>query len=65
MKGPGGIVFDNVTFGYVPEREILKGISFEIPAGKKVAFVGPSGYSKSILYIVLLFIVAENQQSCD
>ncbi len=41
------IVFDNVVFGYDRDREILHGLSFEIPAGHQVALVGPSGAGKS------------------
>ena len=41
--------FDNVRFGYDADRTILHGVSFEIPAGKKVAVVGPSGAGKSTL----------------
>jgi ATP-binding cassette, subfamily B, heavy metal transporter len=41
--------FKDVSFAYDPNREILKGISFEIPAGKTVAVVGPSGAGKSTL----------------
>jgi len=42
FKG-GNIEFQNVTFGYHPERPILKDVSFVIPAGQKTAIVGPSG----------------------
>jgi len=47
--GTGGIVFDNVSFSYEPERPILKGISFEIPPGHSVAVVGTTGAGKSTL----------------
>ncbi|KQY89117.1 ABC transporter ATP-binding protein/permease [Pelomonas sp. Root1444] len=45
----GAVVFDDVRFAYDPVRPILHGVSFEIPAGKKVAVVGPSGSGKSTL----------------
>ncbi len=43
------LAFDNVVFGYEPERTILKGLSFEVPAGQQVALVGPSGAGKSTI----------------
>jgi ATP-binding cassette subfamily B protein len=45
----GAIRFEDVTFSYDPERQILKGLSFVVPAGKTVAVVGPSGAGKSTI----------------
>src|SRR6516164_1082836 len=45
----GAIRFVDVSFSYDPGREILKGLSFEVPAGKTVAVVGPSGAGKSTI----------------
>ena len=49
----GEIKFENVTFGYHPDRPILKNLSFTIPAGKKIAIVGPSGCGKSTILRLL------------
>ncbi|MFM9939530.1 MAG: ABCB family ABC transporter ATP-binding protein/permease [Hyphomicrobiaceae bacterium] len=46
--------FENVKFRYDPEREILGGLTFEVPAGKMVAIVGPSGAGKSTISRILL-----------
>jgi len=43
------IRFEDVSFHYDPDRPILKGVSFEVPAGKTVAIVGPTGAGKSTI----------------
>ena len=45
----GAIRFENVSFAYERERQILKGLTFEVPAGHTVAVVGPSGAGKSTI----------------
>ncbi|MSP02166.1 MAG: ABC transporter ATP-binding protein/permease [Acetobacteraceae bacterium] len=45
----GEVRFENVRFGYRPDREILHGVSFTIPAGKRLAIVGPTGSGKSTI----------------
>ncbi len=45
----GEVRFDNVKFSYTPDRTILDGVDFTVPAGKTVAIVGPSGAGKSTI----------------
>ncbi|WP_456309717.1 ABCB family ABC transporter ATP-binding protein/permease, partial [Siccirubricoccus soli] len=47
--GPGEVVFEDVQFGYRPDRQILKGVSFRVPPGKMLAIVGPTGAGKSTI----------------
>ncbi|KAM7046158.1 iron-sulfur clusters transporter ABCB7, mitochondrial [Molossus nigricans] len=54
------VAFDNVHFEYIEGQKVLSGISFEVPAGKKVAIVGGSGSGKSTI-VRLLFRFYEPQ----
>ena len=45
----GSVVFENVRFGYRPDREILHGVSFSVDPGAKLAIVGPTGAGKSTI----------------
>lgn len=47
MKGQ--VVFENVTFGYVPDKTILKNISLYAKPGQKIAFVGSTGAGKTTI----------------
>jgi ATP-binding cassette, subfamily B, heavy metal transporter len=45
----GALAFEDVCFGYDPDRQILNGVSFQIPPGGTLAVVGPSGAGKSTI----------------
>ncbi|MCS6933208.1 MAG: ABC transporter ATP-binding protein/permease [Acetobacteraceae bacterium] len=47
--GPGEVRFEEVRFGYRPDREILHGVSFTVPPGRTLAIVGPTGAGKSTI----------------
>ena len=49
VPGPGRVVFENVSFGYDPERLVLGAINLEIPAGRTVALIGNTGSGKTTL----------------
>lgn len=55
------ITFDNVHFEYLPGQNILNGLSFSVPSGKKVAIVGGSGSGKSTI-VRLLYRFFDPQQ---
>lgn len=49
----GDIVMDHVQFGYSPDKPVLKDISLNIPAGARVAIVGPTGSGKTTIINLL------------
>ena len=64
---PALVRFDLVRFGYRPDREILKGVSFSVPPGGKLAIVGPTGAGKSTISRLLFrfYDVTEGSVSID
>lgn len=59
----GQVSFDRVTFGYDKEKPLIKNLSLDIPAGAKVAIVGPTGAGKSTLINLLMrFYDVDNGQ---
>jgi ATP-binding cassette subfamily C protein CydCD len=61
FPGPIDISFKNVHFSYPDHRLALNGVTFRIPAGQKVALVGPSGGGKSTVAALLLRFVEPSQ----
>ncbi|ROO87337.1 ATP-binding cassette subfamily B protein [Actinocorallia herbida] len=52
--GPGRVVFERVSFGYSPDRPLLRGLDLVAEAGRTVAIVGPTGAGKTTLVNLLL-----------
>ena len=59
----GAVTFEAVDFGYGPDRQILHGVDFSVPAGHTVAIVGPSGAGKSTISRIL-FRFYDVQSGC-
>lgn len=49
IKVEGNVVFNNVDFSYVPEKQVLKDINLYANAGQKIAFVGSTGAGKTTI----------------
>ncbi len=47
--GPGHVVFEGVSFGYDPERPVLEDVTLDVPAGRTIALIGPTGSGKTTL----------------
>ena len=57
----GHVELDNVTFGYVPERTILRNVTVDAQPGKTVAIVGPTGAGKTtVINLLLRFYVPDS-----
>ncbi|MBR6384968.1 MAG: ABC transporter ATP-binding protein [Ruminococcus sp.] len=50
----GTLSFENISFSYNPERELIKNFSLDVESGKKIAIVGPTGCGKSTIINLLL-----------
>ena len=50
----GQVTFENVTFGYTPDRLLMHGINLTVKPGQKVAVVGPTGAGKTTLINLLM-----------
>jgi ABC-type multidrug transport system fused ATPase/permease subunit len=50
----GGVVFDDVSYAYVPGRPVLRGVSFSAPPGCTIALTGPNGAGKSTLLSLIM-----------
>lgn len=52
-RGPATVRFEDVTFGYRPDRPVLRGVDFEVAPGEVCAIVGPTGAGKSTVLALL------------
>jgi ATP-binding cassette subfamily B protein len=67
VASPAELVFDGVGFNYAPDAPVLRGISFRVAPGEKVAIVGPTGSGKTTLIslVTRLYDVREGRILLD
>ena len=67
IASPAELEFDNVQFSYAPDAPVLRGISFRVAPGEKVAIVGPTGSGKTTLIslVTRLYDVREGRILLD
>lgn len=53
LKSREGLIFENVSFGYTEDKQILDHLSFTVEKGKVTAFVGPSGAGKTTVFSLI------------
>ena len=59
----GDVVFENVSFGYIPETKVLRNINIEARSGDTIALVGPTGCGKSTILSLLMRLYDVNEGS--
>ncbi|MBM0066704.1 ABC transporter ATP-binding protein [Alkalicoccobacillus gibsonii] len=53
LRSREGLIFENVSFGYTEDKQILDHLSFTVEKGKVTAFVGPSGAGKTTVFSLI------------
>ena len=64
-EAEGNIVFENVSFSYVPEQKLIQNLNLQVEPGQKIAIVGPTGCGKTTLINLLMrFYDVTNGRIC-